>query len=137
MAKSGYPQEDIGQIIMLYAISVVASSKFVAVHVDRNGDAFSVLLTGALVSGLGLGADGIERHIRSCRLPRRTRKPYCSWSAFLLIGAAHGFINAPVVTFVAESQLAQQIGTSTATATYRFLERMSAMLLDPLSLASC
>ncbi len=123
LAKSGYPQEDIGQIIMLYAISVVASSKFVAVHVDRNGDAFSVLLTGALVSGLGLALMGLSGTFDPAVAPAYT-ETFLLVVGVLLIGAAHGFINAPVVTFVAESQLAQQIGTSTATATYRFLERM-------------
>ncbi|NNF80393.1 MAG: MFS transporter [Rhizobiales bacterium] len=123
LAKSGYPQEDIGQIIMLYAISVVASSKFVAVHVDRNGDAFSVLLTGALVSGLGLALMGLSGTFDPAVVPVYT-ETILLVIGVLLIGAAHGFINAPVVTFVAESQLAQQIGTSTATATYRFLERV-------------
>ncbi|MGI9408087.1 MAG: hypothetical protein ACR2O4_17050, partial [Hyphomicrobiaceae bacterium] len=34
------------------------------------------------------------------------------------------FINAPVVTYIADSRLAEEIGQSTATATYRFLERV-------------
>ena len=54
LAKSGYPQEDIGQIIMVYAISVVAASKFISIQVDRQGDAFTVLFAGALVSCIGL-----------------------------------------------------------------------------------
>ena len=37
---------------------------------------------------------------------------------------AHGFINAPVVTHVAASELAMQVGASSLTATYRFLERL-------------
>ncbi len=123
LAKSGYPQEDIGQIIMIYAISVVASSKFVAVHVDRNGDAFSVLLAGALVSGFGLALMGLSGTFDPAAVPAYTETVLLVIGV-VLIGAAHGFINAPVVTFVAESQLAQQIGTSTATATYRFLERV-------------
>ncbi|MEM8687085.1 MAG: MFS transporter [Pseudomonadota bacterium] len=123
LAKSGYPQEDIGQIIMIYAISVVASSKFVALHVDRHGDAFSVLLAGALVSGFGLALMGLGGSFDPAMVPAYTETVLLVFGV-VLIGAAHGFINAPVVTFVAESQLARQIGTSTATATYRFLERV-------------
>ncbi len=40
------------------------------------------------------------------------------------VGVAHGFINAPVVTHVAESELASKIGPTSVTATYRFLERI-------------
>ena len=40
------------------------------------------------------------------------------------LGAAHGLINAPVVTHVAESELATRVGASSLTATYRFLERL-------------
>ena len=40
------------------------------------------------------------------------------------VGIAHGFINAPVVTHVADSELAAKIGASSLTATYRFLERL-------------
>ena len=40
------------------------------------------------------------------------------------VGIAHGFINAPVVTHVAHSELARQIGANSATTAYRFLERI-------------
>ena len=40
------------------------------------------------------------------------------------VGIAHGLINAPVVTHVADSQLAARVGASSLTATYRFLERL-------------
>ena len=41
-----------------------------------------------------------------------------------IVGMAHGFINAPVVTHVADSELATEVGASSLTATYRFLERL-------------
>ena len=41
-----------------------------------------------------------------------------------IIGAAHGMINAPVVTHVAKSRLAMLLGESSVTATYRFVERL-------------
>ena len=42
----------------------------------------------------------------------------------LVVGIAHGFVNAPVVTHVAHSRLAGQIGATSVTTTYRFLERI-------------
>jgi hypothetical protein len=42
----------------------------------------------------------------------------------VIVGLAHGFINAPVVTHVAHSELAGRIGATPVTATYRFLERV-------------
>ena len=41
----------------------------------------------------------------------------------ILVGVAHGFINAPVVTHVGISELAARIGATPTTTTYRFLER--------------
>jgi drug/metabolite transporter (DMT)-like permease len=40
------------------------------------------------------------------------------------VGLAHGFINAPVVTHVAHSQLSKEIGANSVTTTYRFVERI-------------
>ena len=40
------------------------------------------------------------------------------------VGLAHGFINAPVVTHVAHSEIAKQIGAGSVTTTYRFVERL-------------
>lgn len=40
-----------------------------------------------------------------------------------VVGAAHGFINAPVVTRIADSS-SRRIGAGAATAAYRFLERI-------------
>jgi hypothetical protein len=42
----------------------------------------------------------------------------------VVVGIAHGFINAPVVTHVGQSDLADRIGVNPVTTTYRFLERI-------------
>ena len=42
----------------------------------------------------------------------------------IIVGIAHGFINAPVVTHVAHSRACAQIGANPVTTTYRFLERI-------------
>ena len=41
----------------------------------------------------------------------------------ILVGFAHGFINAPVVTHVGQSELGMRIGAIPVTTSYRFLER--------------
>lgn len=41
----------------------------------------------------------------------------------IIVGLAHGCINAPVVTHVGQSALAGRVGATPVTTTYRFLER--------------
>jgi hypothetical protein len=43
--------------------------------------------------------------------------------AVAVVGIAHGFINAPVVTHVGQTSLAGRIGANPTTTAYRFLER--------------
>src|SRR5262245_2515034 len=117
LGQHGYRQEEIGQIIMLYGIGVVAASTYVSRLVDRTGNTEAILFWGAAVSGLGLvligllGLDG-------------TGNTAVVVAGVFVVGIAHGFINAPVVTDVAHSSLAAQIGANPVTTTYRFLERM-------------
>ena len=111
---------------MIYAISVVVASKFIAPYVDRLGSAREILFYGTMISAAGLGIisyGGMNVEELSASMGSQAS------TIFLLIGIsmvgiAHGFINAPVVTFVADSKLAKQIGAGTATATYRFVERL-------------
>ncbi|MGI9494035.1 MAG: MFS transporter, partial [Geminicoccaceae bacterium] len=125
MAQQGYRQEDIGQLLMLYAGGVVMANGLISRWVDRTGDTRLVLMTGGVLSGVGL-----------CVVSQ------LGWSWFddiayghvleavalvvgiLLLGVAHGLINAPVVSHVAALKLGEQIGVSALTATYRFLERV-------------
>jgi predicted MFS family arabinose efflux permease len=117
LGQHGYRQEEIGQIIMLYGIGVVAASTYVSRLVDRTGNTEAILFWGAAVSGMGLvligllGLDG-------------TGNTAVVVAGVFVVGVAHGFINAPVVTHVAHSDLAAQIGANPVTTTYRFLERM-------------
>ncbi len=126
LSQALYPQEDIGQIIMIYALSVVVSSQFVAPYVDRIGDARTVLFQGTVLSGIGLllvaGAG-----VYAAELAVQYGDAASTVALVLgigLIGVAHGFINAPIVTYVSGTQLATSIGPAAATSTYRFLERI-------------
>ncbi len=126
LARAAYPQEDIGQMIMVYAIAVVASSALVAPLVDKIGDARIVLFKGATISAIGLGlitCGGLFADELTVRYGDAA-STLMMLTGILITGLAHGLINAPVVTYIADSELANRIGPSTATATYRFMERL-------------
>lgn len=120
LGQMGYRPEDIGQIVMLYGLGVVASSGYVSRWVDRTKNTERILFIGAVLSGGGLAAIGL------------INSPFLSgnWSATALlivavatVGVAHGFINAPVVTHVGQSDLSKRIGAVPVSTAYRFLER--------------
>ena len=124
LAKQGYREEDIGQIIMIYAAAVVLSSSYVSRLVDRIGRTHEILFWGATICGAGLSLIAFL----DWQPPGSAADSALPTTALILgvaiVGIAHGFINAPVVTHVAESALARKLGASTLTATYRFLERV-------------
>ena len=120
-----YAQEDIGQIIMLYALGVLIASSYIARLVDRCGKTENILFWGTVISGVGLlligaSSTGLFGSLHNGAL-------LASLSMVIgvtIVGIAHGFINAPVVTCIADSELARRIGPNSATASYRFLERV-------------
>jgi MFS family permease len=121
LGQYGYRQEEIGQIIMLYGIGVVGASFYVARLVDRTGNTEMVLFWGAAISGMGLMFIGL---MGSDALGQGGFGTFVVTGGVVTVGIAHGLINAPVVTHVAHSQLAAQIGANSVTTTYRFLERV-------------
>src|SRR6266508_1382263 len=116
LGQNGYRQEEIGQIIMLYAIGVVVASGYVSLLVARTGSTKAVLFWGAVTSGFGIVLIGL---IASPLVGNGMHS-----TAGISVGVAHGFINAPVVTHVAHAERAKQIGANPATTAYRFLERI-------------
>ncbi len=121
LGQEGYRQEEIGQVIMLYALAVVAASTLVSRLVDRTGKTATTLFWGAIISGIGLVLIGL---MGSEPIGHGGASTAIVIVGVILVGGAHGFINAPVVTHIAHSELARQIGANPATATYRFLERV-------------
>lgn len=125
MTEQGYRHEDIGQMLMIYAGGVIAASGVAARLVDRRGRTGLVLGIGGLVSGLGLSMIAVAD---TAQLGRGSYAGILQTVVLvvgiLVVGGAHGMINAPIVTHVAELDLARRIGAGGATAAYRFLERI-------------
>lgn len=120
LIKQEYRSEDIGQVVMLYGLAVVVSTGLVSRLVDRTHNTESVLFWGAVASGTGLIMVGLTG---SYFLDNGLLSTAVVVTGVILVGLAHGCINAPVVTHVGQSALACRVGANPVTTTYRFLER--------------
>ena len=124
LAQQNLAQEDIGQIIMFYAVGVLISSHFISRYADLRGNLRQILFTGLAVSGLGLcliGGIGWPS-IVALGLAPLTVTIILLVGTFT-VGVGHGFINAPVVTHIASTDAAEKLGEAPVTAFYRFIER--------------
>ena len=118
-------QEDIGQIIMFCALGVLLSSHFVSRYADRFGNIRQILFVGLALSGVGLCVIGgigwrdvVDMHLGPIALT------LILLGGTFLVGVGHGCINAPVVTHIAGTDVAKQLGEAPVTAFYRFIERI-------------
>lgn len=127
MARQGYPQDDIGQVLMFYAAGVLFTNVYVPRLADKMGNTSKILLWGALGSGLGLICVGlIDWSVINSGIPF-LRTAVLITGVFIL-GIAHGFIHAPIVTHIAYTEAAGVLGKATTTSIYRFLERIGHVL---------
>lgn len=129
MTKQGYAREDIGQFTMVYAGAVILASSLVATYADRSRQTERILVAGGALTAVGLivvSLVGLDMF--------SGKDVHPAWITGLIvlgvsiIGVAHGFINAPVVTHVAESRIAGELGVSNVASTYRLIERLGHML---------
>lgn len=125
----GFAKEDIGQITMIYAGCVIVSSAIAGHHADRTQSSRKLLVWGALLTAVGLLIISISAHpaIDASNLA-------LFWKTLLIvvgsaiIGWAHGLINAPIITHITDTAIAERVGQSQAAAAYRLLERCGHML---------
>jgi predicted MFS family arabinose efflux permease len=115
LSGTGWRTEDVGQVIMLYACGVLAASSPVARLVDRGGR-----------SGLVVGLGGIGAGLALLLMSAGAVAPVVA--GVLLLGLAHGLVNAPVITYVTESGAAERLGAGGAAALYRVVERVGHVL---------
>ncbi len=124
LSRQNYAQEEIGQILMFYAAGVLISSSYISRLVDRIGKTGEILCLGSLGSGVGLILIGLM----GCNQALGSQFSYLP-TLFLIaglttLGLAHGFIHAPIVTYITDSQTARVFGKSSAASLYRLLERI-------------
>ncbi|KXF83495.1 MFS transporter [Enterovibrio coralii] len=116
LAERNIASESIGQVLMTYAIAVLFVSGKVAPLIDKRGNAKLSLCAGNMLSAVSLVIIGLALQSTS-----DTLVVVLSTLSMLILGAAHGLINAPVVTHVINHVPSADEGA--AAATYRFLER--------------
>lgn len=129
LAQLGYAKEDIGQITMLYAGAVIVASQIASARADKTADTRSLLFQGACLTALGLfliASPGLS-FLMSWDIAAVPVTTLVVCGA-VTIGIAHGFINAPIVTHVADTAAAGIVGATSAAATYRLLERIGHVL---------
>jgi predicted MFS family arabinose efflux permease len=125
LAKQGFVREDIGQITMAYAGAVIIASHFMAQKADRSGDTERILFHGACLTGAGLviislaGFPNVVNWSTNSGLGT-----FVIVAGVIMVGVAHGFINAPIVTHVTDASIANQVGATNVAAAYRLLERI-------------
>lgn len=124
LGRLGWAPEDIGQIIMLYAAGVLLSGGIAARFVDRTGLSGATLALGGLASALALGCIGLT----GLWTPSPILQVLLVSGGTLLLGLAHGCINAPVITYIAGTDAATTLGANGATALYRVVERAGHVL---------
>jgi hypothetical protein len=123
LARQQYATQDIAQILMFYSAGVLLTSQVVAHIADRRRSAGGFLLAGTLAAALGLLLAGLMGWAGL-----NTIWPYLSTvtliGGLLILGIAHGFIQAPVITYLAGTPAAAQIGRTSVISLYRLLERI-------------
>lgn len=125
LAGMGWPPEDIGQIIMIYAAGVLLSGGLAARLVDRTGRSAAVLALGGLGAVVALGCIGL---VGLWPAASGLTQATLVVGGTLLLGLSHGCINAPVITYIAGTSAAERLGANGATALYRVVERAGHVL---------
>ena len=129
LTNQGYAKEDIGQITMIYAAAVIFASTAVAQYADRTGETGRVLFYGGILTAAGLGTISLVGMPSIINWSSNTvPATLIILAGVIMIGLAHGLVNAPVVTHVAETKVAATLGASNVAATYRLVERFGHML---------
>jgi MFS family permease len=129
LTNQGYAKEDIGQITMIYAAAVIFASNAVAQYADRTGETGRVLFYGGILTAAGLGTISLVGMPSIINWSSNTfPATLIILAGVIMVGLAHGLVNAPVVTHVAETRIAASLGAGNVAATYRLVERFGHML---------
>lgn len=121
LSHRGFNLEEIGQIAMFYAAGVLAATTVMSHISDRQRRTGTILTLGALLSAMGMAAFMVVDLPMIAGSPAQTA---ILIGCILLLGMAHGCINAPVVTHVADLPIAHRLGPVRVAASYRLVERI-------------
>ena len=125
--SQAYGKEDVGQLLMLFALGMMLSNRFATRITDRLGRAEPVLSLGLLLMALavmGLGYTGLYAdHAAGTAL---------MIAGVVLLGLAQGMVSAPVMTYVQNTESAKALGRIALGAQYRSLERLGHVAGAPL-----
>lgn len=124
MNQQNYAQEDIGLVLMLYAGGVLLASRYIARYADKFGKIKLILFWGTQSSGLGLLLMGLMEWAPYFLQEIPFIQTIVLFVGILILGLGHGFIHAPVVTYIANTSVATALGRGITTSVYRFLERL-------------
>jgi hypothetical protein len=125
LTKQGFLKEDVGQIIMVYAAAVILSSHFASVRADSKRDTEGMLFKGAYLTAAGLITMSLVGFPSIVNWDAgNTLGTVLIVTGALIVGLAHGYINAPVVSHVIDSKITPTVGMVNTAATYRLVERL-------------
>jgi MFS family permease len=122
LVQQGFAREDVGQITMIYAGAVILASHFAAIKTDRTSNTETILFQGTSMSALGLGLIAMASYINWSATP--VAGTLLIVAGVILVGFAHGCINAPIVTHISQTEAASRYGVTNAAAAYRLIERL-------------
>lgn len=126
LAQQDFVREDIGQITMIYAGAVIVASHYASARADRSQNTETIVFFGTCMTAVGLIVMSVAGFI-NWNTSSMTGVIVIVLGA-VIVGFAHGFINAPIVTHVTNTPAAEQVGMMGAAATYRLMERAGHVL---------
>lgn len=128
LAQAGYAREDIGQITMVYAGAVIIASSLISRYTDHSGETERILVIGGVLSAAGLVVISlVGLDMFSGKDAGGLGMTALIVLGVSIVGVAHGFINAPIVTHIADSHIANSLGVANVASTYRLMERLGHM----------
>ncbi|MGF1870788.1 MFS transporter [Photobacterium indicum] len=121
LSEKGVTKESIGQVLMAYAFAVLFVSGKVAPMIDRIGSTKWALCLGNLIASISLAMLSTIFLVQDSAYA-----VLIATGSMLVMGLAHGFVNAPVVTHVVNTT--SDNDANMVATTYRFLERLGHVL---------
>lgn len=119
LIKDNYQKEDIGQLIIFYSLGVLIINHFLGFLEKLFKEQKSILFLGSFLSGFALLCLGAYHYLENTYL-----KTLFIITGIFILGLSHGFIHAPLISYVSSIRSVTTLGLSKTVTSYRFLERI-------------